>query len=116
VRVLLVVYDNGSYIHWFPIGLGYIASALRNAGHDVTIYSQDQYHYPESCLESYLTHNDFDVVGVSIIAGYYQYRKLLRISEAINSVPNRPFYVIGGHGPAPEPEYFLKKTNAGELL
>ena len=116
MKVLLVIYDNDSYIHWFPIGLAYIASALRNAGHDITIYNQDQYHYPEAHLKSYLTHNDFDVVGVSVIGGYYQYRKLLKISEAINSVPNRPFYVIGGHGPAPEPEYFLKKTNADALV
>lgn len=116
MKVLLVVYDNDSYIHWFPIGLAYIASALRNAGHDITVYNQDLYHYPESHLESYLTHNHFDVIGVSVIGGYYQYRKLLKISEAINSVPNHPFYVIGGHGPAPEPEYFLKKTNADVVV
>ena len=112
MKVLLVVYDNGSYIHWFPIGLGYIAAVLRNAGHEVTIYNQDVYHYPESHLTEYLTKNHFDVVGVSVIAGYYQYWKLLKISEAINAVPNKPFYIIGGHGPAPEPEYFLKKTKA----
>lgn len=112
MKVLLVVYDNGSYIHWFPIGLGYIAAVLRNAGHEVTIYNQDVYHYPESHLTEYLTKNHFDVVGVSVIAGYYQYWKLLKISEAINAVPNKPFYIIGGHGPAPEPEYFIKKTKA----
>jgi len=112
MKVLLIVYDNDSFIHWFPQGLAYIASALRNAGHDITVYNQDQYHYPESHLKEYLTQNPFDVVGVSVIAGYYQYRKLLKISEAINSVPDRPFYVIGGHGPAPEPAYFLKKTGA----
>lgn len=116
MKVLLVVYDNDSYIHWFPMGLAYIASALRNAGHDITIYNQDLYHHPESHLKSYLANNDFDVIGVSSIGGYYQYRKLLKISEAINSVPNRPFYIIGGHGPVPEPEYFLKKTNADVVV
>lgn len=116
MKVLLVVYDNDSFIHWFPQGLAYIASALRNAGHEITVYNQDQYHYPESHLKEYLTRNRFDVVGVSVIAGYYQYRKLLKISEAINSVPNRPFYIIGGHGPAPEPEYFLKKTGADAVV
>ena len=116
MKVLLVVYDNDSYIHWFPQGLAYIASALRNAGHDVVIYNQDQYHYPEAHFTDYLTHNRFDVVGVSVIAGYYQYQKLLKISEAINRVPNRPYYMIGGHGPSPEPEYFLKKTNADVVV
>jgi radical SAM superfamily enzyme YgiQ (UPF0313 family) len=49
---------------------------------------------------------------VSVIAGYYQYKKLLKLSEAINKSRKRPFYIIGGHGPSPEPEYFLKKTKA----
>ena len=116
MKVLLVVYDNDSYIHWFPQGLAYIAAALRNAGHEITIYSQDLYHYPDVHLTEYLANNHFDVVGVSVIAGYYQYRKLLKISEAINAAPNRPFYIIGGHGPAPEPEHFLKKTGADVVV
>ena len=116
MKILLIVYDNDSYIHFFPMGIAYIASALRNAGHSITIYNQDLYHYPESHLVDYLTNNDFDVVAVGIIAGYYQYQKLLKISEAINSVPNRPFYILGGHGTAPEPKYFLRKTNANAIV
>jgi len=116
MKVLLIVYDNDSHIHDFPMGLAYIGSVLRNAGHDVVIYSQDQFHYPESHLTNYLTHNHFDVVGLSIIGGYYQYQKLLKISEAINHVPNRPIYILGGHGPVPEPKYFLKKSNADVIV
>ncbi len=116
MQVLLIAYDNDSYIHDFPMGLAYIASALRNAGHNVMIYNQDQFHYPESHLVDYLTNNHFDVVGLGVVGGYYQYQKLLKISEAIGSVPNRPLYILGGHGPAPEPEYFLKKTNADVIV
>lgn len=116
MKVLLIAYDNDSYIHEFPLGLAYIASVLRNAGHEVTIYSQDQFHYPKSHLTEYLTDNRFDVVGLGVIGGYYQYRKLLEISEAVNSVPNRPIYILGGHGPSPEPEYFLKKTGADVIV
>lgn len=112
MRALLVVYDNDSYVSWFPQGLAYIATILRNIGVDVEIYNQDIYHYPDEHLTDYLNKNRFDIIGVSVIAGYYQYRKLLKISEAINNSKNRPFYIIGGHGPAPEPEYFLKKTMA----
>jgi len=115
MRVLLVAYDNGSYVHLFPIGLGYIASVLRRCGCDVTIYNQDLNHYPDGHLTDYLDRNKFDMLGVSVIGGYYQYRKLLSISEAVNRSANRPFYVIGGHGPAPEPEYFLRKTGADAL-
>jgi radical SAM superfamily enzyme YgiQ (UPF0313 family) len=116
MRILLVVYDDAAYIHWFPQGLAYIAAVLLKEGHDVQIYSQDKFHYPEGHLTAYLDKNRYDVIGVSVIAGYYQYRKLLKISEAINRSINRPFYIIGGHGPSPEPEYFLKKTKADAVV
>lgn len=116
MRILLVVYDNGSYIHCFPIGLSYIAAILLKAGYEVEIYSQDKNHYPEEHLTYYLDRNKFDLIGVSIIAGYYQYRKLIKISEAINKSKNRPFYIIGGHGPSPEPEFFIKKTQADAVV
>jgi anaerobic magnesium-protoporphyrin IX monomethyl ester cyclase len=116
MKILLVIYDNDSYIHWFPMGMAYLASALRNAGHHVTIYQQDQYHYPDAHLTDYLCENFFDVVGVGVIGGYYQYRKLLALAAAINAVPQRPFFVIGGHGPSPEPEYFLRKTCADAVV
>lgn len=112
MRVLLVVYDNASYISQFPAGLAYIASVIRKKGVDVEIYNQDLHHYPDEHLTGYLNNNKFDVIGVSVIGGYYQYHKLLGLSKAINESKNRPFYIIGGHGPAPEPEYFIKKTQA----
>ncbi len=116
MRVLLIVYDNDSYIHYFPVGMAYIAAVMRNAGHSVTIYNQDMYHYPEDHLTRYLNDHHFDVVGVGVVGGYYQYRKLLKISSAINASSQRPYYVIGGHGPSPEPEYFLRKTKADAIV
>lgn len=116
MRVLLVVYDNDSFIHWFPQGLAYIAAVLRQAGYDVEIYNQDVHHYPESHLRRYLDENEFDVIGLSFIGGYFQYRKALKISEAINQSKRRPYYIIGGHGPAPEPEFFMKKTGADAVV
>jgi len=113
MRVLLIVYDNDSYIHTFPSGTGYIASTLLSEGHEVEIYNQDMHHYPEEHLTSYLDDNKFDVVGLGVIAGYYQYGKLLKVSEAINASKNRPaHYILGGHGPSPEPAYFLERTGA----
>jgi len=113
LRILLVVYDNDSYIHWFPQGLAYIAAVLKKENYEVEIYNQDFHHYPEEHLTAYLDKNKFDIIGVSIIAGYYQYQKLLAISTAIEQSRQRPeHYIIGGHGPSPEPKYFLKKTKA----
>jgi radical SAM superfamily enzyme YgiQ (UPF0313 family) len=89
---------------------------LLTEGYEVEIYSQDAHHYPEEHLTDYLNRNRFDAVGVGVIAGYYQYRKLLAISAAINASKQRPFYIIGGHGPSPEPEYFIKKTGADTVV
>lgn len=112
MRILLVVYDNESYIHWFPQGLAYIGAVLLKNGYEVAVYNQDKNHYSDEHLTEYLNKNKYDIIGVSVIAGYYQYRKLLRISDAINKSKQRPFYILGGHGPSPEPEFFLKKTQA----
>ena len=114
MKVLMVVYDNDSYMSSFPQGLAYLASALRNVGHEVVVYQQDIYHWKDEELTKYLNENTFDVVEVSVIGGYYQYRKLLSLSEAINASKNRKNfkYTIGGHGPAADPQYFLDKTKA----
>jgi len=116
MKILLVVYDNDSFIQIFPMGLSYIAAVLRKNGYEVKIYNQDMFHYPDEYLTEYLDKNQFDAVGLSIIGGYYEYRKLLKISEAINRSKNRPFYIIGGHGPSPEPEFFLRKTQADAVV
>ena len=98
-----MVYDNNSYIHYFPMGLAYVASKLRNDGHEVEIYNQDVYHYPESHLEQYLTENHFDVVGVGMCAGHYQYEKFKKIREVVRG--KAPLWV-GGHMFSPASEYF----------
>lgn len=116
VKVLLIAYDNDSYITWFPQGLAYIASYLLRSGHDVSIYQQDINHYPDEHLTHYLNENKFDIVGVGACGGYYQYKKILSISEAINTSKQRPFYMIGGHLVSPDPEYFLRKTQADAII
>lgn len=112
MRILLIAYDNDSYVSYFPLGIAYIAAVCRNAGHDVEIYHQDIYHWLEQHLTDQLDRIKYDVVGIGVIGGYYQYRKLLKIAEAINRSKQRPFFIIGGYGPSPEPEFFLRKTGA----
>lgn len=116
MRVLLVAYDNGSYISDIPLGLMYIATTLRKNGIDVDVYNQDLHHYPDGHLTEYLNKNKFNVIGVGVVGGYYQYKKLLRLSRAINASHNKPFYVLGGHGPSPDPSYFLKITQADAVV
>ena len=112
LKVLFVVYDNGSYDHIFPMGFGAIGAILKRDGHEINVWNQDMHHWPDDQLRTYLDKNKFDVVILSVIAGYYQYQKMKKLSAAINSSKNRPIYVMGGYGPTPEPEFFLKKSGA----
>ena len=79
MKILLIAYDNDSYIHFFPLGLAYVASVLRNEGHEVKIYNQDVTHFSEEHLTDFISNNTFDVVGLGFVAGYYQYRKISKV-------------------------------------
>jgi radical SAM superfamily enzyme YgiQ (UPF0313 family) len=116
MRLLFVVYDNDMYTAWFPQGIGYLAAVVAERGHDVVIYNQDLHHHPDEHLTAYLDRERFDVVGIGVIGGYYQYRKLLSLARAIERARRRPLFVLGGHGPSPEPAYFLARTGADAVV
>lgn len=116
MNILLIAYDDGSHISWFPNGLAYIAAVCRQAGHTVQIYNQDVYHWPEAHLEALLNREKFDVVGIGAVGGYYQYRKIDALSKAIRKAKHRPLYVLGGHLVSPEPAYFLQKYEADVIV
>lgn len=116
MKILIIAYDNGSYIGWFPHGLAYIAGSLLKNNYEVEVYQQDIYHYKPEHLTDLLNKGNYDVVMLGVIAGYYQYKKLLEISNAIKNSDCDPWYILGGHGPNPEPEYFLRKTGADFIV
>lgn len=109
MKILLISYDNDNSIAYFPLGLGYLASAIRDNGHMVEIYQQDIYHYPSEHLTDYLDNNHFDVVGIGACGGYYQYDVVKKNINAINESKDKPILIIGGHLPSPEPEFFLRQ-------
>jgi len=113
MKILFVIYDNDSQTNDFPLGVAYLCSYLKQNGYkDIVIYNQDIYHFPDEHLTDFLNNNHFDVVGIGVIGGYYQYKKLKSICAAINKSNDRPILIIGGYGPAPEPQFFMEKTNA----
>jgi len=116
MRVLFVIMDTGMYISTFPQGVAYLTSVLLNEGIDVEIYNQDIHHWQDHKLTHYLDKEKFDLVGIGSIAGYYQFKRVIEISAAINASKNKPFFVLGGHGPSPEPEYYLEKTKADAVV
>ncbi len=117
-NVLLISYDNGSHIPYFPMNLFYLAGALKHAKHTVGIWFQDIHHGGEEALTEILDKNPFNVVGLGFVAGYYPYGKAKKISEAINKSKRRKEinYCLGGHGPGGSPEFFIRKMEADTVV
>ncbi|MFP6709543.1 MAG: hypothetical protein VCE75_26685 [Alphaproteobacteria bacterium] len=80
------------------------------------VYSQDMHHYPNGHLTGFFDVNYYDMVCIYLIAGYYQYQRLVGLSNAINASKDRPFYILGSYGPKPEPEYFLQVSGADWIV
>ena len=117
-NVLLISYDNDSYIPFFPMNLFYLAGVLKKAKHTVGIWLQDIHHGREEALTKILDENPFDVVGLGFCGGYYQYGKAKKISKAIAESKRREKinYVLGGHGPAGATDFFLTKMEADSIV
>lgn len=118
-NTLLISYDNGSHIPFFPQNIFYLAGAIKKAGFKApAIWHQDIHHGTEKDLLRILDDAEFDFIGLGFVAGYYQYRKAKAISEAVSQSKRRHKfkYTLGGHGPAAEPEWFMEKFEADAVV
>ncbi len=117
-NVLLISYDNSSHIPFFPINLFYLTGALKKAGHQVALWFQDIHHGDPEALTKILDENPFNIVGLGFTGGYWQYGKAKEISKAITASKRRSKinYVLGGHGPAGAPDFFLAKMEADTVV
>ena len=116
MKILFVIYDNESTNAIMPLGITYVAAYAKQEGHEITYYCQDVYHYPEEHLTQYLNENHFDVVAMGFCAGYYQHIKIKKICKAIKASKDAPFIVLGGHGPSPDPDYWIEHTGADAVV
>jgi radical SAM superfamily enzyme YgiQ (UPF0313 family) len=86
--------------------------------HTVGVWLQDIHHGRPESLTKILDENHFDIVGLGFVAGYYQYRVAKEISHAVNQSKRRKEfrYVLGGHGPAAAPGWFMGKMGADTVV
>lgn len=121
MRLTFLIYDNDSTVNDFPLGIGYLISMLRKNGYgyndkDIDVYNMDVYHYSDKHLLNYLETNEFDIVCIGMIAGYWQYRQLKRMFQSIDQLKKRPKIILGGFMFTPEPAYFMKKFKADYVV
>lgn len=110
-RVLFIVHDIYQEDNVFPSNVAYLAAALKKTGAEVTIYSQDVFHYSNKDLAKFLLQNEFDLIGVGFMAARFK-ETIIDLCKVINDCKKDALLVLGGHGPSPIPEYMFSKTNA----
>jgi radical SAM superfamily enzyme YgiQ (UPF0313 family) len=115
-NVLFIVHDLYQDDNEFPLGIGYLASALQKRGHNVTIACQDLYHWSnEELAEKYLKNHLYDIIGLSFMSARFV-ETIIPLCSVINKYRKSALLVLGGHGPSATPEYVLKKLNADVVV
>lgn len=109
LKILIAIprYCGGNianYQYIFPLGLGYISSVLKNAGHHVECINlnHDDGAIDNLICEYLAVHNHFDFVCTGGVCAYYHQIKL--ICEAVRKAGNGTGLILGGGLISSEPE------------
>lgn len=93
-----------------PLGLGYIASMLRDVGHDVEIMDINAFRWNIDEVEEKIKKAEFDIAGIGAIVTVYRYVKwLIGILRKYHSEKK---IMIGGSVGTSIPHIILEKTEA----
>lgn len=90
-----------------PLGLGYIASALENAGNSVRLVDAYVKRLPHSDIEEIIRDFEPDVIGITCLSD--QRASWYKLVELIRSIDTRIKIVLGGAHPSLMPEQVLKR-------
>ena len=116
LKVLFIIYDNGSFDHVFPMGVGAISAILKRDGHEVTLWNQDMHHWQDDELRTYLDKNKLDVVIFSLIAGYYQIQiRFLAMERSMGEIHAEQI-ILSQKVSAMEKEHLKQLESQNEVL
>lgn len=94
----------------FPIGLGYIASVARDAGHDVEVMDINANRWNRNEVETKIKTADFEVAGIGAIVTVYPYVKWL--INTIKKYHPETKVIVGGSVGTSIPYIIMDKTSA----
>ena len=97
-----------------PLGLAYIASTLRDAGHTVELLDINAHRYTKEEVEEKIKSNNYDVAGIGAIVTVYKYVKWL-IEVLKKHHPDRKV-MVGGSVGSSIPHIILGKNNADIIM
>lgn len=115
-RALFVIPDNYQDDNVFPLGPGYLAAVLLNAGVQVEVYSMDVFHHTQQDLETFLSGKSYDLVCLGYMGPRFK-KGVQETCQTIRRTMNSDgWFVIGGYGPSSCPDYMIRETGANVLV
>ncbi|MDD5032406.1 MAG: radical SAM protein, partial [Patescibacteria group bacterium] len=110
-KVLFIIHDLYQEDNHLPLGPAYLAAILHNQGASVEAYSMDVFHYTNEQLAKHLEENEYDLIGLGFLAARFT-ETVVDLCKVVNANKKNAWFVLGGHGPSPIPEYILRTTGA----
>ena len=99
-----------SKIKLFPIGLGYIATAMHNAGFAFDLLDIDAYRYSDKEVEQFIASKPYDIVAMGcIVTGYSKVKWLCSLVRKLHS---NAWIIVGNSVATSIYQTLLQKTEA----
>jgi len=115
MKVLIVVpreknSENINYSYLFPLGLAYISSALKSAGHNVHCFNLNHYSGAADLLiNNHLAANKYDFICTGGLST--SYNQIKSIVDSVHSIKDSPKLILGGGIISSEPELMFNAFN-----
>ena len=107
MKILLVVPYQDVEPYILPnLGLGYLASALRNRGHEVVYADCLKESIDASSWAKFLLHSQYDIIGIQMYS--YTYSSVKTMLRAAKDILPDVITVVGGPHPNAVPEQTLR--------
>ncbi len=104
----------GHPTRYLPVGLGYVMTAVRDAGHSVELLDIGLLDSSDLEVEAFLAQNRWDAVLSGSIVTHYKWMKWL--TEAIDRNAPRAFIAIGNSVAGSVPQLFLEHSKADAII
>ena len=99
-----------SKVKLFPIGIGYIATAMKNAGFDFDLLDIDAHRYSDNEVDDFIRSKKYDVVAMGcIVTGY---SKVKDLCARVRKIHDDACIIVGNSVATSVYEILLSKTEA----
>lgn len=108
ILIINVCMRPDSRVKMFPIGLGYIATAVKNAGYDFDLLDIDALRLSNEEVRKYLSKQTYDAVLMGAIVTAY--KTIKELTQLIRDQQPDTKIIVGNTVASSIPEHLLKKT------